>query len=195
MMQVKIGQKIRQILDTCQVDIASIRDRAAKIHQSLTACENFVVTEARNHYLYIPKHFKLYELVPEVVYNSENHDILWGQLDSRELWTADALREKYGTCIINDWYWGGEFQESGLRLPNTTTGARWSQHKRGAATDKKFPDANIKDIIEDMKNHPDDPAFRHITTVEETHNGETPTWLHTDCRNRKPNGGIVFLQL
>lgn len=122
--------------------------------------------------------------------------ILWGLFDPRELWTLDALRDKYGPCIVNDWSWGGNFSQSGFRPAATMTGAEYSQHRFGRATDKKFSETDVVQIIEDMHENPDDPAFKYITCVEETINNETPTWLHTDVRNKKPNGGgITFLQL
>lgn len=195
MMPERIVEKVSETLNSCQEDVREIRSDAEDLHQRLTSIESLLIRNERNAMLYIPEHFKLYELVPQDLYETISHEILWSQLDSRELWTIDALRRKYGKCIINDWYWGGERQESGLRLPNTTTGATWSQHKRGAATDKVFIDTDIKQIIRDLQDYPNDPAFKYITTVEQTHNGKIPTWLHTDCRNRKPNGGIVFLLL
>lgn len=195
MIRDKVARKISDTIVSCQEGVRGIRINAEDLHAKLTSIEGMLFAGVKNINNYIPTHFKLYELVPPELYEHVDHSVLWGQFDSRELWTADALREKYGSCIINDWYWGGSFVESGLRLPNTTTGVQYSQHKRGAATDKKFMDISVEDILKDLKENPGDPAFKYITTVEQTHKGKTPTWLHTDCRNWESYNGIVFLLL
>ena len=106
---------------------------------------------------------------------------LWGMLNPLALWTADALRERFGTTTINSWLWGGRYKESGLRDFNTTTGAKLSQHKFGNADDCKFKNATPEEVRQDIKANPDRDCYKFITCVEEG----TKTWFHFDVRNHE----------
>lgn len=60
-------------------------------------------------------HFGIYELVSPRVYNKYG-ETAWSFFDPRLLITLDWMREKLGKPItINNWYWGGEFTQRGLR--------------------------------------------------------------------------------
>ncbi len=135
---------------------------------------------------YEPRFFTPEELVPKVQFAmlKERSLIL---LDARILWTADKLRERYGKIIINDWSFDGELQYSGWRPGDCKTGATFSQHKYGRALDLKFPEANIEDVIHDMRHRGDRPIYQHIGAVE-----VGLPWLHIDCRNRA--GEILFFE-
>jgi len=42
------------------------------------------------------------------------------------------------SCTINNWKWGGQRNNSGLRMPGTTYYSKWSLHSMGSASDKQF---------------------------------------------------------
>ena len=135
------------------------------------------------------KYFKIYELVPPALYSATSEDVLWSQFDDRLLKTIDAIRAKYGPIIVNNWKSGGQLQNSGLRLSDTTTGVKFSQHKLGRAVDlhstTKTPDQIRKDIVA----NPWSEEFKYITCIEDNVN-----WVHLDVRNHdKLHKGLLIV--
>lgn len=139
--------------------------------------------------IYIPKHFRIEELVYPGFYETHKHrgNLIWLALDVRILKTADRLRERYGKMTVNNWLWGGSRTESGLRAMSTGTGAALSQHKFGRALDCIFADCTADEVREDMhkcgcfdpgKNTPH--RFKLISCIEEF---PYMSWLHFDVRN------------
>jgi len=96
---------------------------------------------------------------------------------------CEWLRAKFPgkELIINNWKWGGPYQESGLRSINTTTGAKYSQHKFGNAIDIKIkglvPGDIRKVIVDNFKYLKETYGLTTIEKIE-----DTPTWLHCDFR-------------
>lgn len=126
---------------------------------------------------YRPKHFDLRELVPPDVY-MDRGPAAWELLDPRALIVLDALREKFGPCVVNDWHLGGGFKESGFRNPVTGTGARLSQHKFGRAFDCKFKNAKPREVFDHLLEHADEwPLLTVLEDVEHTW-----SWVHIDVR-------------
>jgi hypothetical protein len=126
-----------------------------------------------------PKHFELYELLPEKFYNSNIHrgDNLWFIFDSRLLITLDNLREIFGKMVINNWYWRGHRQYSGYRPPDCTVGAELSQHRFGRAADIIILEHSIDSVRNwIIKNKNKNNGF--ITGIE-----LGTSWLHIDVRN------------
>lgn len=125
--------------------------------------------------MYLPRHFQAYELVPPEIFASRKGKS-FELIDERVLITLDTLRETFGPCIINDWYWGGEFEQSGLRTANAPQFSPTSQHTFGRAMDCKFkehPAAEIRDQV--IRNR---LLFPYITFMEDDVN-----WFHFDVRN------------
>ena len=127
--------------------------------------------------MYIPKHFAIHELVPPEVYNT------WGDkalqfLDDRALQTLDALREKYGRILINNWFWNGTRQWSGLRTEESPYGSAFSQHRFGRAFDCIFLDIDVEKVRKEILADPS--LFPFINAIE-----LNTSWLHFDCRNCK----------
>ena len=61
------------------------------------------------------KYFKVYELVDKLTY-TKYRDSSIRFLDNRLLETLDIIRDILGVpMVINDWYWGGNNQQRGLR--------------------------------------------------------------------------------
>lgn len=138
--------------------------------------------------MYIPNkdHFKLQEFFPKEFYR-KTYPILgnrmWTLIDNRILWTADALRNKYGSMIINDWLWRKEGRSNnyrGFRPNDCEIGATFSQHRFGRALDCKFVNVDTKKIIDEIaySEYGQFIEYKYITTVE-----LNVTWLHVDVRN------------
>lgn len=134
--------------------------------------------------MYVPKYFELHEFLPPSIYDQNKN--LWFLFDERILKTADRLRELYGPLVINDWFWGGKYKESGLREFKTETGSKLSQHKFGRALDIKPIRFSASQLRDDILKNSNIKAFEYITCIEM----DTP-WLHVDCRNwDKAHNGI-----
>lgn len=141
---------------------------------------------------YIPKHFRIEELVYPGFYEAHKHrgNMIWLAFDQRVLITVDALREHFGSIYVNTWLWGGPLNFSGLRPMNCEEGAALSQHKFGRATDPKFKKVTADEVREDMRKHGCmDPKqdrhglplrYRYIRCIEEF---PDMSWFHFDVRN------------
>lgn len=133
--------------------------------------------------MYKCKHFKLHELVPKH-YFEKYGDACWELLDERALITLDALRDKFGSMTVNNYFWGGNRSWSGLRTPEyygseSKYRASRSQHKYGRAFDVIFKDTTAKAVREYvLKNRKE---FPYITFLE-----CDISWFHFDCRNTAP---------
>lgn len=127
--------------------------------------------------LYIPIHFEPYEVVNKGLYKRFGSNA-YRFLDWRVLTTADKLRERYGKMICNDWYWGGQFDSRGYRVPNDPDGAELSAHKRGLALDLIPRETTAEKIRQDIKKDKYPEDFQYITIIEDGVN-----WLHFSCEN------------
>jgi hypothetical protein len=130
---------------------------------------------------YKPEFFSIKELVDKKTYNRFGSNAL-RFLDPRILWTADMLREMYGSIIINNWsIWdGGNLDSCGFRRPNDKDGAEFSAHKRGQALDLHFQEADNDTVREIILEHPNYEAYQYITAIE-----MEVSWLHISCENVK----------
>jgi hypothetical protein len=132
--------------------------------------------------MYVPKYFKLQEMFPRDFYKEVHPrlgDTMWALIDNRILFTADMLRERYGTMVVNDWLWRTDNANNyrGFRPRDCTVGATFSQHRYGRALDCKFKYVKAEEVRLDIRSN-DKYAFKYITTIE-----LDVTWLHFDCRN------------
>lgn len=132
---------------------------------------------------YRPPNFELRELIPPQIHVARG-DRAWQLLDVRALMTLQALRDKFGPLVVNDWHIGGRYRESGLRSFTTSTGAVWSQHRYGRAFDCKFKECKPFAVAEYVMAHQDE--YPHLTTIENTI--ATPTWFHFDVRAHDHEG-------
>jgi hypothetical protein len=133
--------------------------------------------------IYRPRHFRIEELVPPDIFEARGERAI-ELLDVEALITLDALRDRFGTLTVNDWLWHGSYSESGLRRPDTETGATYSQHKYGRAFDCKFARATPREVFDDVLEH--DDLFPHLSAIENV--DFTETWLHFDTRNHGRRG-------
>lgn len=130
--------------------------------------------------MYKCKYFKIHELVPPELYKKykdEEHR-LWLLFDDRVLRTADALREKFGSAVVNDWYNGGNFSQSGLRTKESESYSETSQHTYGRALDLKFKGVDPQKIRDYIIDNP--VEFYYIKGIEDF---DKMSWVHIDVRN------------
>ena len=124
--------------------------------------------------------FYLDEFIDPDTYKKFGRNSIWF-LDPRIIPIAQLLRNLASTpVIINSWFHGGGFTESGFRRPATRTGGYLSQHKFGRAIDVKVNDKDPDEVMELINFHHEKFMKLGLTTLE--HTDFTPTWNHLDCR-------------
>ena len=133
------------------------------------------------------EHFSIQELVPPEVYNDLG-DKAWALLDREALITLDTLRDVFGTITVNDWLWGGNFKESGLRKVDSAHYRPYSMHSFGKAFDCKFKHTTPEKVQSFILKNPH--VFPYLKRIENTK--ATKTWLHFDVGNRDYDTPYVF---
>ncbi|CAM0062698.1 hypothetical protein VPHF86_0267 [Vibrio phage F86] len=152
--------------------------------------------------MYKCKYFEIYELVTPQMYEAWGEKC-WQLFDERVLITLDALREEFGSCVVNDWKWGGSFDDSGFRDVHFYSSVdaylkSRSQHKYGRAIDAKFkvPAHEVRKFI--LENP---TLFPHVKFIETgpLKDGRAMSWVHIDVRNGdlicwSPKEGVISAQ-
>lgn len=136
--------------------------------------------------------FEIEELVSQATYNSFiemfgvdiGEEFMWRLFDDNFLEALDALRDKYGPITINDWCWGGSYDQSGLRTTFSQYYSKGSMHSWACAVDMKFGNFTAPDIqklLEELTVDDEygDVILAGITRVERG----TPTWTHVDNKD------------
>jgi hypothetical protein len=146
--------------------------------------------------MYKCEYFSIKELVSPDVYELRGEKA-WQLFDNRGLKMIDMLRKEFGVCIINDWAWGGEFSESGLRTKDDFYYKMFSQHSFGRAFDMKFRNHSaheVRRMIKEQWESKFKKLFNAIgiysITLEE---GDSVTWVHIDIRNAKEGINSFFV--
>ena len=127
----------------------------------------------------------MHELLPPDLYRAYNKRGIFF-FDINALVTLDALRDRYGYCTVNNWFWGGDFKWSGFRPWDCPEGARLSQHKFGRAFDCKFRNVTADEVREDMRKadcfNPDSkrPFPYEFQLIRRVENYENMNWFHFD---------------
>lgn len=127
--------------------------------------------------MYICRYFAIHELIPPKVFKARA-DKAWELLDPDLLRALDALRSRYGPMTINNYYWSGEREWSGLRTPDGPYYSPYSQHTFGRAADCLFKEVSVEQVRTDILSFPNDTTFELINAVE-----LDVSWLHIDVRN------------
>ncbi len=153
----------------------------------------------------VSDNFFLDEFIPPELYHLfGERSMLW--LRPQVVRISQSLRNIFGPCTINNWSQDGEvnpeeflkfpeskqeqfYHESGLRMPDTKTGAKFSMHKYGCAADLKFINSDPDTVRRYIKAHYYE-VFRPLgmTRME----ARTPTWVHCDCGNTGSRELIIF---
>lgn len=137
--------------------------------------------------MYKPKYFKAYELVDKHTYQRLG-ETSYRLFDRGLLILADHLREIFGSCVINDWYWkeeaheGEAFQYSGLRRPNTPYYREFSRHSHGAALDLKFSKVPAETVRQYIKDNFE--LIQSITGLYSITLEEGVSWVHIQVDNK-----------
>lgn len=135
---------------------------------------------------FCPKWFSPKEFVPPSVYRDLGDRCLL-VMRYNILKTAESLRSYFNKAmVINDWAWKGKRKYSGFRPARCRVGAKYSQHKFGAALDFNIqgmlPEEVRQAILANSRHFP------YITAMEL----HTPTWVHVDARACVGNGIELF---
>ncbi len=136
----------------------------------------------------ITDNFYLDEFVPpELYWEFGAKSMYWIRPELFQI--AQAVRDYFGITYINTWWEGGNRKESGLRLPNSTTGAELSLHKFGGAIDPKCERATADDVRQYVAgNYYKIFKPLGLTRME----ARTKTWVHLDIANTGSNELIIF---
>lgn len=153
----------------------------------------------------IAPNFKAQEFVSRYLFKKYGKDCRWW-INFDIVWLAQFYKEfflNYYTkktqleedpvinvlIYVNTWHTGGIFQNRGVRLPNSKTGASLSQHKFKSAFDceiilihksGKREEVNYKEIHEIIHQHERIFLAHGLTSIESTK--IAPGWLHSDVR-------------
>lgn len=132
----------------------------------------------------VSKYFKIQELVSEAVYKKYG-DKSWEFIDTRLIKVLDLLREHFNRpIIVNNWLWGGNLQQRGLRANKDELVANKkdyyiSQHCLGKAVDFNVKGLSAQEVYDEILKNKD--KFYLISRVENIK--DTPTWVHIDVAN------------
>ena len=130
------------------------------------------------------KYFKIQELVSEDVYKKYGEKS-WMFIDEKLIKVLDLLREHFGKpIIVNNWLWGGELHQRGLRankdeIVANKKGYYISQHCLGKAVDFNVKGLTAQEVYDEIIKNKD--KFYLISRIENIKN--TPTWCHIDVAN------------
>lgn len=128
----------------------------------------------------ITNNFYLQEFVPKILYNNFVEKSIWF-IDPKIVKIAEFFRKRFGKSMyINNWLFGGTFEQRGFRYPNSDVGSWLSQHKFGRAIDFNIRGFTSDEIRDDIFSNESLYFNIGITAVE--HGDYAPTWVHIDIR-------------
>lgn len=139
------------------------------------------------------KYFRIEELVSKEVYKKYGQKA-WEFIKPEIILFLDEIRMFYGKpIIVNNWLYGGELKQRGLRANKDDIVASKqdyyvSQHCLGGAVDFNVQGVSseevAKHIIDNQEHY---RAF--ISRIENPK--QTPTWTHVDCANTENEEKII----
>ena len=123
------------------------------------------------------KYFKVHELVPKKMYEKYGEKS-WRYVDVRLIETIDKLKEHFnlGTMTINNYFWNGSREWSGIRTPDSPNYSYGSQHSFANAFDIVFSHYSAEEVRNYIIDNPHE--FQYIKGME-----LEVSWLHIDVRN------------
>ncbi len=139
----------------------------------------------------VSEHFILQELISPEIYN---HPAIGNRaidfINPMLIKTLEDMRGDFGSITVNNWNIDGSYEQSGLRAPDSDTGAAYSAHRFGTAFDLKFKDTNPEDVYFEILNN--QASYPYITRIEDA--TETRTWLHIECGSNMRDGEIIVFR-
>lgn len=137
-------------------------------------------------------HFDIREFVPKSVYDEFGAAFCLRFVNPIMLhfatWLKIELGKKYGVEIavrINDWHYGGTFNNRAFRPPTSTVGKWTSAHRLAMGIDMDFKRKDtgayipIKDVFDFVMSKESEVLAMGVTRLEDYR--DTATWLHADC--------------
>jgi hypothetical protein len=115
--------------------------------------------------------------VPRNVYEKYGEKA-WMFLDTQALMALDRLRKRFGPMTVNNYYWGGPREWSGLRTKDSPYYSAMSQHSFGKAFDCVFSNCTAEEVRRIILSNPNSLDFELINSLE-----LNVSWLHFDTRN------------
>ncbi len=152
----------------------------------------------------VAENFFLDEFIDNVTYSLEG-DTSKNYIDNRVFSIAQHIRnEANAPMTINNWFNKGQYKESGLRRPDSKTGAKRSAHKfqetsegiliqKGCAIDIKINGMNGEQMFDFISEHKNKLYELGVRRVE--HHSLTPTWCHLDCKEHSMGKKIIIIDL
>lgn len=142
--------------------------------------------------MYIPKHFKLHELVHPQIILAIGETNSWLRLDENVLRDLDIIRDKWfnlyrSGIYINRLNLG--LDSRGLRPPNDPDGSRYSVHKQGKAFDLEAINGMNEQLYMFVYKLIIDGKLKSINTLEDFE--YTKTWVHLANMNTAEKPLIV----
>ena len=133
------------------------------------------------------KFFKIHELVPRDLFETIHEDVLWRMIPTEVIETIDRLKETFsnGSMTINNYFWNGEREWSGLRIKGSPFYSSGSQHTVLNAIDAVFSDYTAEDVRSYIMAH--QSRFLHITRLE-----DGVEWLHFDIKETRNSSIVLF---
>lgn len=133
--------------------------------------------------MYKPNYWDIKELVSPEVYRVWG-EAAWQFFDDEYLIDLDIIREEWGdTLIINNWAWGGNFNESGLRdnlcsIVRSKKKLYLSGHVLAKGFDIKPQNGKHDKFWHFVLSLMRKGKLKKLTRLE--HFKHTPTWCHID---------------
>lgn len=125
------------------------------------------------------KYFIIEELVDEEVFLKRGEKC-WELINPELIKLIDKIKEKFpnGAMYINNWKWGKDRKESGLRTAYSVNYSPTSQHSLGNAADfvfTEYDEAEVRKYLIEHKNE-----FPEMKGIEDF---SGMGWVHVDVRN------------
>lgn len=126
------------------------------------------------------KYFIVQEFINPTTYERLGDDSI-NLIDSKLIDIAEFIREDIGLPItINNWHNGGQYEESGLRDKDSTTGAPKSTHKLGKGIDLKIKGYSGKEWYNYVKANSKQLYDLGLRRIEDK--SIATTWCHMDTK-------------
>lgn len=148
------------------------------------------------------KYFRVEEILSPQAYEAfkgySNYFIL-SRFDPRLLEVMVFIREELDQPIrINDWLWGGPFQERGwrdhlTRIVKNKTKVYFSGHVLGMAFDFDVEDMTAVEVRNWLVKNAD--RLPHKIRLENLLNGKPISWVHLDVCNEPKNPKVYLFDI
>ncbi len=124
------------------------------------------------------QYFKIEELVDRKTFEQWGEKC-WMFLNPNALYSLDSIRLYFWKPVsANNWLFGGQSENRGLRPFYSTIGEGYSQHRFGNAFDIDVEGIEAEEVRQVILRLKDNPLFQYINCLE-----TGITYVHFDCRN------------